>query len=94
MLASPLLSQKRQVRTHSELISLIEKLLKRLFLTFVPPRGNPQRDVKTRENQVETQMLCETLIQKETEILSEHGDIRNFFERRADQAVRGERVAQ
>ena len=37
----------------------------------------------------------ESLIQKEKElILSEHRDIRSFLERRSDQAVRGERVAQ
>ena len=57
--ASPLLSQERerQVRTHSEFVPLTEKVLKRPSHIFVPARGNPQRDVKTRESQVEIQVV-------------------------------------
>ena len=43
----------------------MEEVLKRPFHTFVPARGIPQRDVNTRENQVETQVLHKILIQKE-----------------------------
>ena len=38
-------------------------------------------------------MLCKILLQR-VKVLSEHRNIRNFLEMRADQAVRGERVAQ
>ena len=43
MLTSLLLTLEREekVRTHSEFITLIGKVLNRLFHTFVPARGNP-----------------------------------------------------
>ena len=89
VLASPLLSQERerQVRAHSGLIILVEKVLKRPSHTFVPARRNPLRDVKTRESQVETRVLCKILIQEQ-----EHRCARNCLEFRADRAVRVERV--
>ena len=41
---------------------------------------------------VETRVVCKILFQSE-KVLSEHRDIRNFFDMRADQPVQGERVA-
>ena len=45
----------------------MENVLKRPSHTFVPARGSPWRDVKTRESQDDTQVLCNILIQKSTE---------------------------
>ena len=50
---------------HSEFITLIDKVLKHRFHTCVPSRGNPKRDVKTRESQVETRVLCKIVNQLE-----------------------------
>ena len=78
---------ERQVRTHSEFITLIEKVLRRLLGTFV-------RGVQTREHQVETQNVVREPHSERERILPKHQDIRKFREMRAAQAVRGERVAQ
>ena len=69
MLASPLLTQEREsereVQPRSEFITLTEKVLRDVHHTFLPVRGDPWRCSHTRENQVEIQRSCRSLIQKE-----------------------------
>ena len=76
------------MRTHSEFVNLIEKVLKRFFRTFVAARET-RSEVSSRNSNVVREPHSER-----ERVLSEHRDICNFFEMRSDQAVRGERVAQ
>ena len=82
------------MQTHSEFITLKEKVLRHVHHPYVPERRDPWRCAQTRENRVETQKLCGSPIQNVKEqILSGHREIRDFLELRADQAARGEKVA-
>ena len=76
-----------QVRTHSEFVTLMEKVLRQLHHTFVPVRE------KKRKSSRDSNVVREPYSERERN-LSDHREIRNFIELRADQAARGERVAQ
>ena len=56
---------ERHVQHHSEFITLTERFLRHVHRTFVSVREDPWRRAHTRENQVEIQMSCRSLIQKE-----------------------------
>ena len=75
------------MRTHSEFITVTENVVKTPVRTFVPARRNPWRNVKTREIQVETQVLCKILIEKEKKFFLSMEIYATFFEMRADRAV-------
>ena len=49
---------ERQVLTHSEFITQIERVLMHLSLTWVPASRNRQREVRTKKSPVETKVLC------------------------------------
>ena len=67
---------------------------------FILRGGNFTQAIQfTDQSQTEKSWLCiereiDGLHSEKEKVLSEHRDIRNFQEMRADQAVRGERVAQ
>ena len=82
----------RQVRLLLEFITPVDKSSETPSSHFRTGTENPVAMCLNKKNQVETQMLCESLLQKERErLLSEHPEIRDFCEMRADQAVRGEK---
>ena len=62
MLASPLLTHERDRRDSFQNLSL---KWRKFCGAFVPVRRDPWRCAQTKENHVETQMLCRSLIRKE-----------------------------
>ena len=95
MLASPLLSQETETSANpSRICHSNRESSETSFSHLRSGTGNPWRDVRTREIQVETRVLCKTLNQNEKKFFLSIGDLRNFIEMRADRAVKGERVAQ
>ena len=94
MLASPLSTLERQVRPHSEFITRTENVLRHVHHTFVPVRGIPWRRAQTRENRIGTQNVEREPYSEREGFLSERREARDFLQMRADQAARGERVAQ
>ena len=62
------------MQTHSEFNTPTEEVLKRPPHTFVQAR-DPWRDVKTRVSQVETQVLCKILTQKQEKFFLSMGDV-------------------
>ena len=88
--------REREVRTHSVLITPTEKVLRRLHHTFVPIRET-RRDVFKQER-IKSRLKCcaGSFFQKEKEkgffLSIEISAI--FFEMRADQGDRGEKVLQ
>ena len=56
---------ERQVQPHFVFITLVVKVPRQVHHTFLPVRRDPWRCVHTRENQIEIQISCRSLHQKE-----------------------------
>ena len=78
MLASPLLSQKREASAAQS---------RQVHYTFQPVQGHQWRCTHTRESQVEIQMFYRSLFPREKRIFTEHRDICDFLELQADHAA-------
>ena len=87
--------RERQVQPRSGFSTLTEKVLGRVHHTFQSVREDSWRCAHTHtgESQVEIQMFCRSLIQKEKRILSEQRGIRDFLDLRADHAAQREKAA-